>query len=332
MTSFLLDREHGDAASSTTRIVLSGTALSEGSLCWSSTRIMSLLGWDGRTRNLEPDAGFRSEVPKWGKWFKELDIDINDHVRLSAKSLRAKGKAVQPDAPQFASVSSFGLYGLLSFYAGKRSTFERLDASRRVLETLITHCTDLPAANALSSTQDERNACAEDIDDTNSCIHLQHVCAGADLEMGSRPRVIAGMLGRGTSRLACPSCSALTLRILRRLASETDSNCQRWHTAHPEVAPVLTGPSGKKRRIEPLARKQIRESTTYTPGREDARTQWMSAMLHACRIELERPCSLALCMDGGRVAKPKKEINAAWLWLPAQRCAVFLPPKAMSKV
>eukprot|EP00971_Amphidinium_carterae_P249282 4948342-Amphidinium_carterae.1 len=207
---------------------------------------MSLLGWNGRTRNLEPDAGFRNEVPKWGKWFGELDVDVSGHVKQSAKSLRAKGKAVSADAPQFASVSSFALYGLLSFYAGKRSTLERVDASRRVLETLITHCTDMPAANALNGTQDERNACAEEIDDTNSCIHLQHVCAGADLELGSRPRVIAAMLGRGTSRLACSACRAITLRVIRQLAQETDSNCDRWRTANPEVAPVLTGPSGKK--------------------------------------------------------------------------------------
>eukprot|EP00971_Amphidinium_carterae_P101206 2002386-Amphidinium_carterae.2 len=107
MSAWLLDREHGDAASASTRVVLSGTCTAQGSLAWATSRVMSLLGWDGRTRNLEPDAGLRCELPKWGKWFAELALNVSEHTTLSPKALRAKGQHVADDAPPFASLSTF---------------------------------------------------------------------------------------------------------------------------------------------------------------------------------------------------------------------------------
>eukprot|EP00971_Amphidinium_carterae_P344823 6485439-Amphidinium_carterae.3 len=330
MSAFLLDREYGDAAHATTRVVLSGAYVGEGSLAWTATRVLSLLGWDGRTRNLEPDAGLRVELPKWGKWFMELGLDVNEHVCQSAKSLRARGKAVPENALPYASISTMGLYCVLCFYAARRNTVERMHSARVLLETLIGHCTNMPAANTLQSSVAERASCAESIDDSNQCVHLQEVCAGSELMEGSRPKLIAAVLARCPSRLSCPSCCMLATRVLRALATETETNSERWRSPNPEVAPELTGPTGKKRKIEPIKKELIRVSNTYTPGREHARSQFMASMLHAARESLSSPCTLSLSMDGGRIAKPKKEVNGAWIWLPHQRCSVFLPPKVCS--
>eukprot|EP00971_Amphidinium_carterae_P337561 6474417-Amphidinium_carterae.3 len=187
MTSFVLDTQHGASSSSSVHVVLAATRNASNTLYWTTSRVLTHLGWDGRTKNMEPDAGLRVELPKWSAWFREMSMDVHSHLRLSVKALKARKQQVPDDALAWTTISTFGLLYVLSVYAGRRGTVERMHAAQRIIETVVRHCTDVSARSVLESTPEERDLCAQSIDDSNQCVHLQAVCAGSDVEEGDRP-------------------------------------------------------------------------------------------------------------------------------------------------
>eukprot|EP00971_Amphidinium_carterae_P248151 4926944-Amphidinium_carterae.2 len=91
------------------------------SLLWSSVRCLSSLGWDGSTKDTQPDAGFRTQrKTKWKDLCKAFSLDIDTHFPESSKALRERARQQGntdidiSDRPS--SFSTLGLYVVLADY------------------------------------------------------------------------------------------------------------------------------------------------------------------------------------------------------------------------
>eukprot|EP00971_Amphidinium_carterae_P038663 760123-Amphidinium_carterae.1 len=100
---------------------------------------MSTLGWDGKTADTTPDAGFRTQRKgNWTELAGTFNLPLDEHFLESTKALKEKARqrrdlqAVIPDRQS--SISTRGLYVILGSYVHSRGKLHQRDLARKALQ------------------------------------------------------------------------------------------------------------------------------------------------------------------------------------------------------
>ena len=292
-------------------------------LHWQLRRLLPSVGLSQTSAGTAPHIVIRQSMQGvWRRAFEQLSLDMSAHISKSSKSQSHRGAPA--DAGEQAWASTLGVCVILLAWMRHRREKAGKMQSSRALQVFLAGTTR-SSPHCIETCWEERRQCDLGLNEQNLCRHLQDTLLTCQQQQADRANLWVQFLSACFGRPECKAVQALLLRLLQGLALEVDEGRERWRAAPHLMAPVLVGPKGKKRTMDPEAKTKVLQEKSDLDGRYWIR-QHLASLLHAAADRAKHETMFSIAFDGGRIRKPAVDVNMCVCYLHSCQASVVLPP------
>eukprot|EP00971_Amphidinium_carterae_P107696 2132503-Amphidinium_carterae.1 len=310
--SYSLKRSIGRGADQHYSVDLLVDEVGEGRLAWQARRVFDAIGFEERGKETSLSKVWKREFVKWTEWCASVGYDSNLCSGRSIKSLQALGSNTKGAKDTFWLETKLLLLVLTAYSLLRQSGTDK-QRCRDMLTVLLQFCSSNNCQPPDACHIENKVLCFDDLDDSGFCRHVRDHQEGQWSQRVDRVLRWQECTTSLFQRRTCPACAG-ELRMALDAASQSMWAQRASWGSQPSAAGDLTGPSGKRRKVEhSRIEAKLQEGTLALPTMRQLWSRDITSMLQEGARIFGATSHLASCFDGGRCGKPARDYNFHWL-------------------